>query len=257
MKKIILLLFLTVFCAGIGKSLYYLKDGFSIRRIHTIQNWITPEWDEEADLALSQPFYYIGRGRQCFAFASIDQKYVLKLPRTDIYKTPFWARVLPVKSYRAHLEEDHLVRQDFILRSFDISFHELKAQTGLLAVHLGRSLPKGQKIVLIDKLGTKYSLPIDKTSFVLQYKQPILMKAFSSAREKGDRKEAEKILDALVDAIVERAQMGILKPTRSMWGVSFANLTSSNRLPIKNRFTIRLTPSKSGWQKTTLKCSSI
>jgi len=215
MKKLILLLFLFAFCAGVGKGVYYLKDGFSTRRIHSLENWITPDWDEEAELALDQPFYYLGRGRQCFAFASKDQKYVLKLPRTDIYRTPFWARILPVKHYRDQLEVQHLHRQNFVLGSFDISFHELRNQTGILAVHLGQSSPQGKKITLIDKLGTKHSLPRNKTPFVLQYKKPILMKEFSLALQQGNKKQAEKILDAMIDVIVERAGKGILNRDRS------------------------------------------
>ena len=215
MKKLILLLFLIVFCAGVGKGIYFVRDGFTERRIHGLKNWITPDWDEEVELALDQPFYYLGRGRQCFAFASKDGKYVLKLPRTDIYKTPFWARVLPVKAYREQLEAKNLCRQNFVLGSFDISIHELRNQTGLLAVHLGQSFPQGKKIILVDKLGIKHSLRREKTPFVLQYKKPILMNEFSLARKNGDTQKAEKILDAMLDVIVERAEKGILNRDRS------------------------------------------
>jgi hypothetical protein len=214
-RKLAVLLALLFLSVLAGEGLYLAKDGFSSRRIHSLDYQVAENWDEEADRALEQTFRYIGRGRQCFAFASEDGKYVLKFPRTDIYKTPFWARALPVRSYRAQLEENHKKRERFILNSFRLSFDELKDQTALLAVHLGQSASKGKKLLLIDAAGSKHKLPLEKTSFVLQYKQPILMKSFSAALDKGERKEAEKILDALLAAVVERANKGILNRDRS------------------------------------------
>jgi hypothetical protein len=214
-KKLAILVSLVLFCAIAGEGLYLAKDGFSTRRIHSLDYKIAEDWDEEAERALEKTYRYIGRGRQCFAFASEDGKYVLKFPRTDIYKTPFWARALPVRSYRTQLEENHKVREEFILNSFRISYDELKGQTALLAVHLGQSEPKGKKLTLIDASGSKHRLPLEKTSFVLQYKKPILMKAFSAALERGEREEAEKILNALIDVVVERAKKGILNRDRS------------------------------------------
>jgi len=215
MKKSILLLCLILFCMSVGKGLYFLKDGFNFRRIHCLDKQVAEDWEEEADLALAQTYSYIGRGRQCFAFASADDRYVLKLPRTDIYKTPFWVRALPVKSYRERLAANHLKLEQFIRSSFEISFGQLQNQTGLIAVHFGQSTSKGKTLTLMDKLGCKHRLSLEKTCFVLQYKRPILMQAFSRALENGDKKEAKRILDAWVDVVEERARKGILNRDRS------------------------------------------
>lgn len=212
MNKLLILLVLTFFCLGVGKILHDVKDGFSPRRLQPLSQRVGAEWDEEINQALLQPFHYIGRGRQCFAFASADEKYVLKFPRTDIYKTPFWVRALPVHAYRKKLEADHKKRESFILESFQISFNELKEQTGLLALHLGQSVSKGKWLTLIDQSGWKHRLPLEKMPFVLQKKQPILMKCFLSAENES---EAKNILTALIDVIVERGRKGILNRDRS------------------------------------------
>lgn len=215
MKKIIFLLLILGLSAAVGEGLYYLKDGFTARRIHSLNLQGSDDFTPEVRAALSQTYHYIGRGRQCFAFASADDQYVLKFPRTDIYKTPLWVRSLPfLKEYRARLEKDHLERQQFILTSFQISFEELKEQTALLALHLGQS-PSKEKLSVVDALGCKHSLPLGKTSFVLQYKRPILMQAFLAAIKKGHREEAKTILDSLVDVIADRARKGILNRDRS------------------------------------------
>lgn len=213
-SKIFIIILLFSFSAALGNWLYWIKDGFSSRRIQSLPYPTEENWDEEAQEALKQTFTYIGRGRQCFAFASPDGKYVLKFPRTDIYKTPIWAQILPVSRYRERLEKDHKKRENFILNSFRISFNELKEQTALLAIHIGQSHSK-QFLNVIDAAGCKHRLPLGSTSFVLQYKRPILMKAFSEAIEKGERKEAEKILDAMLATIAERADKGILNRDRS------------------------------------------
>ncbi|HSX38112.1 MAG TPA: hypothetical protein VLE95_04695, partial [Chlamydiales bacterium] len=169
----------------------------------------------EAEQALTQTYSYIGRGRQCFAFASEDGKYVVKLPRTDIYKLPLWVRVLPFPSLRNRMRIDRAEREKFIIDSMHIAFEELQEQTAILAIHLGQSASKNKKLTLIDALGCKHLLPLEKTSFVLQYKRPILMKAFQEARRTGDTPQAQRILDALIAAVVDRAEKGILNRDRS------------------------------------------
>ncbi len=214
MKKAIFLFLIVLFSAAVGKGLYCLKDGFSGRRIPSLGMMATENFDEEVKAALLQTFHYIGRGRQCFAFASADDKYVLKFPRTDIYKTPLWMRALPMKAYQERLEKNHAEREKFIMGSFQICIQELKEQTGLLAIHLGQS-PSREKLTVVDALGCKHRLPLGKTSFVLQYKHPILIQVFLDALKKGNRREAERILDSLVDVVVDRAQRGILNRDRS------------------------------------------
>ncbi len=214
MKKLVILPLLLLFCVSVGQVLYFVKDGFSPRRIQSLAHFANEEWNEEVKAALKQTFRYLGRGRQCFAFASADGKYVLKFPRTDIYKTPLWVKSLPVSTYRKNLEADHKEREEFILDSLRISFQELKEQTGLLAIHLGQSESR-QFLKVIDASGYLHSLPLGKTSFVLQTKHPILMRTFSEALNRKDLREAKKILDALLHAILERARKGILNRDRS------------------------------------------
>lgn len=215
MKKLALIVALILFSLGVGKGLYFLKDGFSFRRVSALKKQSYAGWDEETEEALKQTFHYIGRGRQCFAFASEDDQYVLKFPRTDIYSTPFWARVLPFREYREVLESAHSKREERMRRSFDLCMNELKDETGLIAIHLGQTEKDDRTLTVIDATGSKHILPLYKSSFIFQYKKPILMRLFQSAIEKENRSEAEKILDALIDVVVARAKKGILNRDRS------------------------------------------
>lgn len=213
-RKILTFFLLILISWSFGRGLYVLKDGFSPLRIQSLENWVQAGFNEEITSALKQSFHYVGRGRQCFAFASADGKYILKFLRTDIYKTPFLAKVLPLISYCKQLEKVNREREDFILNSFQLSFEELKDETAILAIHLGRSFSK-ELLIVKDKLGCTHRLPLKNTSFILQYKRPILMKEFSKALQAQDEDGAKKILDALLAVIVERANKGILNRDRS------------------------------------------
>lgn len=207
MKRLIALILVSLF---LGERLYHLREGFSRRRIFPITQPVVESWSADTEKLLSQPFHYLGRGRQCFAFASLDGKYVLKIIRTDIYQTPFWARLLPAGSYRKKIEAEHKTRKQAILDSFALSFNELKEETALIAIHVGTSGSKEKILTLIDRLGVKYTLPLATTPFLLQHKKPMLMEAFETALKNGDFEKGEKILSSLLSVIAQRAEKGIL-----------------------------------------------
>ncbi len=210
LRKIAVFVCLILACCGIGKGIHWAKKGFSVRRIAAPVQTKLEIWDSAADLALEQPFRYLGRGRQCFAFASLDGKYVLKLPRTDIYQLPFWMRVLPIpKQKRESFHSVRSERENFVIASMKIAYEDLREDTGVVAIHFGRSVDLGKSLRLIDALGAPLHLPAHTTTFVLQMKQPILMQAFLEALHDGDISLGQKILDAFIDLVVERGSKGI------------------------------------------------
>ena len=207
MKKTILILCLILFCLGLGKGIYFARKGFSLRRVAAPVRLQLEAWDSKADEILQQPFHYLGRGRQCFAFESADGKTILKFPRTDIYQIPFLEKVLPALSRRG--TETREEREKFILNSMRIAFEDLHEETGVLALHLCQTEDLGKKLTIRDSLGLTYHLPVAKTAFVLQAKYPILMKAFTAALEDENKEKAKEILDAFIDVVVKRGQKGI------------------------------------------------
>ena len=215
MKQLASIFFLILISLFVGKGSYYLKDGFTMRRIHSLSYHVEHVFHDEVYEALAQPFFYLGRGRQCFAFESRDGRHVLKLPRTDIYKTPFWMRVLPLNALRKHLEQKHQVSATFIVESIRLAQEELGFQTGIIASHLGQSAPSPIRLHLVDALSCHYHPLLYKTPFILQKKQPLLIPIFLNALKQNHLEESKKILEALLDVIVKRAKKGILNRDRS------------------------------------------
>ena len=210
LKKTVILLCLIAFCCGVGKLLYLERKGFTIRRIAAPVQTSLHIWDSSADSIIEQPFYYLGRGRQCFAFSSLDGKYVLKLPRTDIYQNPFWMRALPLsQTLKENSQSMRTSRQKFVLNSMKIAYEELQTDTGVLAIHFGETKDQGKKLQIVDAVGYSYQLPAHKTSFVLQTKHPILMRTFLDAIQAGNVEKGKQILDALITVVVERGKKGI------------------------------------------------
>lgn len=208
MKKVILLIGLLALCFGVGKGFHMARKGFSLRHIHGIAQMQATVWNPEAEKIIEQPFVYLGRGRQCYAFVSSDGNYILKLPRMDHYQLPFWMRALPLSSKQA-ARSIRSERERWILDSFLIASKELREQTGVLALHFGEMKRQEKWITVIDPLGCKFHLPFHKTTFLLQQRQPILMRGFVEALSQGDRAKAERILSAFIDIVVERGKKGI------------------------------------------------
>ncbi|HSX38403.1 MAG TPA: hypothetical protein VLE95_06195, partial [Chlamydiales bacterium] len=210
MKKGFLLFMLVIACCGAGKLVHFVKKGFSVRRIASSAGHRLQMQSCEIDSLLQQPFRYLGRGRQCFAFETLNGQYILKFPRTDIYQTPFWARAFPISNRkRGQMQEMRKKREEFVVNSMQIAYEKLREETGVIAIHFGQTEDLGQTLTLIDPLGIRYQIPAHTTAFVLQLKKPVLMQAFVKALQEGKRRKGENILDAFIDLVVARGKKGI------------------------------------------------
>lgn len=213
MRKIFTLIGLIIFCLALGKAWYWVRDGFAIIRLDRWNQTVPGTWWEaEADKAIQQKFYYFSRGRQCFAFISEDEKYVLKLPRTDHFHLPLWLRAVSLKSlseYRAHFLADIKHRESFLLESFLICFDELKDLTAVIGMNLSHQGTVGKSITIIDQIGRSYELPLKNTYFILQHKRKLFRDVFKEAVLKEGTIGVEKIVDSLLELLVERAKKGI------------------------------------------------
>lgn len=79
------LLYVFLFIASffiLERSLHFFSDGFSVGRIfypsQLLKRTDSNSTNQIAN-ALNQPFYYLSCGAQCYAFASKDGEYVLKV----------------------------------------------------------------------------------------------------------------------------------------------------------------------------------
>lgn len=213
MKRFICLVLLIGSSALIGKVWHIWKDGFHIHRtLCRLSFEGKTSVDPSVHEALQQTYRYLGRGHQCYAFGSDDGKYVVKLPRFDRYRLSFFLRSCPFSFIKKQREETRLDlerRKEFLLESFRIAWEELRAQTALMYVHLTETEGLQGPLIIQDRIGRKYRLDPNRTAFLLQEKKPIMMACFEKFLEEENREKAEEILDAFLDLVSTRSQMGI------------------------------------------------
>lgn len=213
-KRSIIFLLLIAFIAALGKSWHWAKDGFSIRRVAvSLPEELDPlPLDSESEEALTQNYRYLGHGHQNYAFVSEDGHYVLKLPRYDWYREPFWLRSCRfhfLDSYREALATYKKQRLQRLNQSYQIAFQDMKEETSLLFIHLSRTNHLHKKIRIKDCFGRAYLLDLDRSGFLLQRYHELMMPAFTRALQSGKREQAKAILQAFLELNEVRARKGI------------------------------------------------
>ncbi len=175
------------------------------------------EWETDPPTSplkpiLSQPFYYLGKGSQCYAFVSADDRYILKFFRQNRYRIPFTEN----PPYPSFLKEIHLKRyvgkiekKKRLFESCLLADTYLKEETGLIYLHLNPSSHLKQKITLQDKLQRTYCIDLDHYQFLIQEKGDLSLHHLSQLIETGNKEGAKKAIDSLCSLLKKRYLKGI------------------------------------------------
>ena len=212
MRQLLTLILLVGTVLGTSKAWHLAKDGFLFRRaLFPLIAQQSPQNCDEILPLLNQPFTFLGRGRQFYAFESADGKYVLKLPRYDSYCLPLWRRAISLPWIRTRAEV-HFATSDrlhFLQESLQIALSQLKEETALIGVYLSQRNCALPPITLFDRCGRKHLFPANEYGFVLQKKVPLFIPIWQAALESGQMEEAKRIFDAFLHFIAARAEKGI------------------------------------------------
>lgn len=222
---LVFLLLLTAFIPNLVRTLQpYLEerlpDSFSVDKVALDVMGTFPSY-EMPDLTkiLRQPFHYIGHGAQAVAFASEDDRYVLKFflrrsmhgkKRYPIPKPTHW---LPSHRKKRHERRERIYRESLFktMRNYVAAFEKLKERTGLIALHLNASDSDLPTVRLFDQAQKEHSIDLNRASFVLQ-KKALLVKQ-KLARLSGTEKA--QALQSLEDFFEMRAREGFVDIERS------------------------------------------
>ncbi|GAB4225655.1 MAG: hypothetical protein Tsb0021_00740 [Chlamydiales bacterium] len=219
-KTIFFLIFLFCFY-GLARGYFYLTDGFSINNITSEfafrDNWHPPDGQEEClsyiDYIFDQPFYYLGRGAQTYAFSSSDEKYILKLIKQKHLKPNYWEKIMYKFSFFNTILENKRLRQrnriKNILNSISISYNDLKDKTGLLYLHLNRTNHLNKFIQIVDKLGIKHHLWLDDMDFVIQKRATPALSRITSQIKNRKPDDISKALISLIELRKTISKQGI------------------------------------------------
>lgn len=163
---------------------------------------VSTDKKREIKQILSQPFFYLAKGSQCYVFESQDKKYVLKFLKQ---------KHLRIRPYMPFLKEKNQRRKERVKKiymSFALSISELPELTGVIACHLSKTPFIETNVTLIDKLSLVNPIYIDDYEFILQEKAAPLAEIFRPI--KNDPLQIVKKIDLIEKAYLTRLNQGII-----------------------------------------------
>src|SRR5580700_8553627 len=208
--------------------------GFCLTKIQTEdlpyqQQWEASHCSEEKQQQirnlLSQPFYLMGVGSECFAFASKDGQAVIKFFKLDQMRPVYFNRGLFGEDYTAFagtisrhplthvvlpfplqqgLKRVLGIREFRIQRTFHsikLAYDELREETGLLYLHLNPTDHLSQTLTLYDGNGICHEVDLDSTRFFLQKRATPLEMHFRLLQSNKRHEDTKKSIDSLVHLI--------------------------------------------------------
>ncbi len=190
-------------------------DGFSLSLIEgplPLERSASIDWDASTiEKALSQPFRYLGKGRQSFVFESEDGNWVVKFFNQKYFRDPWYVRFdWPCFSERRDREiAKRALRKEFYLNSYAIAARTLKNETAIAYLHLAPEDKNLPKVTIADKARRIFEIDLNAIPFVLQKKgipfYSALDAAFIAEREGG----LYRLLDRFVDSVADRIALHI------------------------------------------------
>lgn len=204
-----------LFCCG----LWRLSDGFSVKKMggclpfdprFKIENLPTCQ----IETILSQPFYYSGKGSQCFVFESYDRQYVLKFFRLSRYRLPSFLESLHLPSFlnaiQNQRQSEKRLKREALFASCKLAFDELREECGLIYMQLNPANKLNQKVSIYDNLRRKSVIEIDRYPFIIQRKGEQMYSYIGRLINEGKQEEVQKALMTLSTLLDRRKERGIL-----------------------------------------------
>jgi hypothetical protein len=216
---IILCVFLSA-SYGIGRLYYRLTGGFMESNI-TSDLAYNPRWKTSSlsdqdkislNTALEQRYIYLGKGCQSYVFLSQDGKYVIKFFKYQRFRPRTWFNFLTfipaVENYQIKKVEQKKHKLESIFNSWKIAYENLRAETGIIYLHLNKSKDLNKELILSDKLGLKHSIKLDDFEFLIQKRADMLCSSIRSLMKDSDLKGAESLISRVLTLVVSEYERG-------------------------------------------------
>ena len=220
-RRLLILIFLVLIGFGLNRLYFFVTAGFNIKNIHSDFSF-HPDWEvralaeEEKPIivkALNQPYTYLAKGCQSYAFLSQDGQYVIKFFKYHNFRLHKWLQLFPPLPAIVQYREEKFAKKqknlDTFIKGWKVAFENLKEETGLLFVHLNKTTNLQQNLTILDKIGSSYQIPLDQMEFCVQKRATLLCQALLNHRDKGELVEAQQVISRLIHLIVSEYQRGI------------------------------------------------
>lgn len=190
---------------GLGKVIEKVTFGFSLNRVLSTDVPSVPSVDapENINKFLSEPFYLMDAGSECFVFSSADGSTVLKLFKLDRFRYIYARKALfASKDYRSH-------RLERTFTSNWLSHTLLSQETALLYTHLNPTHSLSSPLIVYDRCHIAHTLDPNQVHFVLQKKGTPLLTHFQTLIDANEIDKAKEGIDSFIELISTRCLKGI------------------------------------------------
>lgn len=200
---------------------YALTDDFRISNITYgypyVESWVSPEptKDEEAQVMdiLSQPFHYIGKGAQSYAFVSEDGKYVLKFFKFKHLRPSWFIDSLPsigfLKTYKEKQQYRKQKKLFGVFQSYKLAYDVDRAESGLHFLQLNVTGNPKREVTVIDKIGLKHTIQLESIPFLLQDKGLTLRTVIGDHLAKGEIEQAKHRFGLILEMYAGEYKKGV------------------------------------------------
>jgi hypothetical protein len=200
---------------------YYITEGFALNRIEVIippdPKLLLPSPTEKElkklKIITSQPFHYLKKGSQAYAFISKDGMYILKLFKFHHMRELSWVHAIPlpqtIAQKRDFLLQRRAVRTNLSLNSYKIAQTSLKDECGLIFTQILPSSSYNLPVSLEDRVGREYTIDLSHYGFAIQHRLNLVLPSLRTWISENKIDEAKKALSSLVGLIVTRSKKGI------------------------------------------------
>lgn len=223
-KKVFLTTIAGLLILGIQKFCHKQTDGFAVAKIRTAFNGKASFSPDELPLIkdiLAQPLTYIGKGGQCYAFSTEDNKYVVKLLKyNNNYPRP-WFTLAPfpfgLETYRQNKLSAKRKKLEGEYNSYKIAMNDLKEETGIIYFHLDQNTLPGLHLHIQDKLHISHKLKADSCQFYIQKKGSPFYPGLERLIKEGKLEVAKSAIDEMLSYLFKRCQKNITDGDDGIW----------------------------------------
>lgn len=178
--------------------------------------WETPLTDKEASkvkFILNQPFTYLGKGGQMYAFESADGKFVLKFIKFKFLRTKplnYALSKLPFFEDRHTNEMQRRTKKVHDLyQGYKLAYDLSKENSGLIYLHYNPTFNQFGSVQLVDKLGLKHQVDLDQVVFFIQEKGILFNAYLKDVLGQGDHINAKKAISQIINLYREHYKKGL------------------------------------------------
>ncbi len=205
---------------GVGRLYYRATDDFRLGSImeplpHRPQWEIALTSEEEAQLPeiFNQPYHYLGKGAQSYAFGSEDEKYVVKFFKFKHLRPSWLLNNLPgIEIVEKWRQEDRTRKQkkfESVFDGYKLAFDRHKKESGLIYLHLNPTKHLNQTLELTDKIGRTWQIPLDDILFVIQEKGQTTRQVIGDLLQKGEVEKAKERFDQIITLYLQEYSKGV------------------------------------------------